>query len=501
MYLGIDFGTSGARACVMAPGGEIEEIARLEFGNLTPDEAAATWCEALFSLIAQIPTGLRRRLQALAIDGTSATVLACDEALNTTYPPLRYNDARAVAEAEAIRRAAGSEHPAAMATSGLAKVLWLKKHLGLRRARLYLNQADWLSALLSGRPVSDYHNALKMGLDLETGQWPAWVAFLADVDTLPVPVKPGTALALVERPRARELGINSDCLVRAGTTDSIAAFLAACQTLVVDSEKPPQRGQFFPDLPAHSRTMGQRSRCRFSDITNPAYPLQVQKAGEKWAAAAVSQPTIPKSDRLPATRVSQPGEAVTSLGTSLVLKLLSTTRVDACEYGIYSHWFGRYWLAGGASNAGGGVLRQYFSDDELLVLSAGIDTARASGLDYYPLPSKGERFPINDPEMLPRLEPRPPNRGEFLRGLLEGLANIEARGYRLLMELGATPLTAVASAGGGARNDAWTRIRARHLQVPVTRVLATHAGEQEACYGAARLACFGTELFPGGSDD
>ena len=428
MYLGIDFGTSGARACVMAPGGEIEEIARLEFGNLAPDEAAATWCEALFSLIAQIPTGLRRRLQALAIDGTSATVLACDEALNTTYPPLRYNDARAVAEAEAIRRAAGREHPAAMATSGLAKVLWLKKHLGLRRTRLYLNQADWLSALLSGRPVSDYHNALKMGLDLETGQWPAWVAFLADVDTLPVPVKPGTALALVERPRARELGINPDCLVRAGTTDSIAAFLAAC-------------------------------------------------------------------------RVSQPGEAVTSLGTSLVLKLLSTTRVDAGEYGIYSHWFGRYWLAGGASNAGGGVLRQYFSDDELLVLSAGIDTARASGLDYYPLPSKGERFPINDPEMLPRLEPRPPNRGEFLRGLLEGLANIEARGYRLLMELGATPLTAVASAGGGARNDAWTRIRARHLQVPVTRVLATHAGEQEACYGAARLACFGTELFPGGSDD
>ena len=298
MYLGIDFGTSGARACVMAPGGEIEEIARLEFGNLAPDEAAATWCEALFSLIAQIPIGLRRRLQALAIDGTSATVLACDEALNTTYPPLRYNDARAVAEAEAIRRAAGREHPAAMATSGLAKVLWLKKHLGLRRTRLYLNQADWLSALLSGRPVSDYHNAMKMGLDLETGQWPAWVAFLADVDTLPVPVKPGTALALVERPRARELGINSDCLVRAGTTDSIAAFLAACQTLVVDSEKPPQRGQFFPDLPAHSRTMGQRSRCRFSDITNQAYPLRVQKAGEKWTAAVASQPTIPKPDRL-----------------------------------------------------------------------------------------------------------------------------------------------------------------------------------------------------------
>jgi len=403
----------------MAPGGEIEDMARLEFGNLSPDEAAATWSEALFSLIAQVPIGLRRRLQALAVDGTSATVLACDEALNTTYPPLLYHDTRAVAEAELIRRTAGREHPAAAASSGLAKVLWLKQRLGTRRAHLYLNQADWLSALLSGRPVSDYHNALKMGLDLETGQWPDWVAYLVDLNFLPLPVRPGTALALVERPRARELGINSDCLVRAGTSDSIAAFLAA--------------------------------------------------------------------------GVTEPGQAVTSLGSTLVLKLLSETRVDAGEYGIYSHWFGRYWLAGGASNAGGAVLRQHFSDDELLALSARIEPERATGLDYYPLPGKGERFPSNDPDLLPRLEPRPSSRGEFLQGLLEGLANIEARGYRKLAELGASPLRSVASAGGGARNDAWTRIRERRLGVPVSR-----AAEQEACYGSARLACHGCDLFPGG---
>jgi sugar (pentulose or hexulose) kinase len=422
MYLGIDFGTSGARACVMAPGGQIEDMARLDFGKLTPDEAAASWSEVLFNLIALVPVGLRRRLQALSVDGTSATVLACDEALNTVYPPLLYNDARALAEAEVIRRAAGSEHPAAMATSGLAKVLWLKQRLGPERGRLYLNQADWLSALLSGRPVSDYHNALKMGLDLETGQWPDWVAYLVDVDVLPVAVKPGTALALVERPRAGALGINPDCLVRAGTTDSIAALLAA--------------------------------------------------------------------------GVDQPGEAVTSLGTTLVLKLLSETRVDAGEFGVYSHWFGRNWLAGGASNAGGGVLRQHFSDDELIDLSARIEPERPSGLDYYPLPGKGERFPINDPQLPPRLEPRPQNRIEFLQGLLEGLANIEARGYRKLAELGATRLKSVTSMGGGARNAAWTRLRASRLGVPVNLAV-----EQEACYGTARLACFGTDLFPGGGDD
>ncbi|KAF0101094.1 MAG: FGGY family sugar kinase [bacterium] len=422
MFLGIDFGTSGARACVIAPTGQIEDMARVEFGALPEHEAAATWREALLDLVAQVPAGMRKRMAALAVDGTSASVLACDEALNPTYPPLLYNDARAVEEAAAIRRAAGAEHPAAAATSGLAKMLWLKKRLGLERARLYLNQADWLSALLSGRPMSDYHNALKMGADLETGQWPAWVEYLADVDYLPVLVKPGATLGVVERPRARELGLNPDCLVRAGTTDSIAAFLAA--------------------------------------------------------------------------GVDRPGEAVTSLGTTLVLKLLSETRVDDGRYGIYSHWFGNLWLAGGASNAGGGVLRQHFSDDELPALSARIDPEHSTGLDYYPLPRPGERFPIHDPALPPRLEPRPVERAEFLHGLLEGLARIEALGYRRLAELGATPLSRVVSSGGGAGNPTYERIRARLLGVPISR-----AAEHEACFGAARLARFGTALFPGEQDE
>ena len=425
-FLGLDFGTSGARACVIAPNGEIEDMARVDYGTLPDHEAAATWREALMELIAQVPVSLRKRLGALAVDGTSATVLACDEALSPTFPPLMYNDSRAIEEAAAIARAAGAEHPAAMATSGLAKVLWLKKRLGLERARLYLNQADWLSAQLSDRPVSDFHNALKMGVEfgnsVDAGRWPDWVEYLADVDYLPIPVPPGATVGLLARPRALELGVNADCLVRAGTTDSIAAFLAA--------------------------------------------------------------------------GVGQPGEAVTSLGTTLVLKLLSESRVDDARFGVYSHWFGSLWLTGGASNAGGGVLRQHFTDDELDLLSARIDPNHDTGLDYIPLPRPGERFPVNDPHLPPRLEPRPENRTEFLHGMLEGLARIEAQGYAKLKELGATPLAKVVSAGGGAKNPAYTRIRSRLLGVPVTL-----AAEHEACYGTARLACWGTSLFPGCTND
>jgi len=242
------------------------------------------------------------------------------------------------------------------------------------------------------------------------------VDHLADTHTLPQPVAPGAPLATVSRQRARYLGINPGCRVRAGTTDSIAAFLAA--------------------------------------------------------------------------GVSHSGDAVTSLGSTLVLKLLSDTRVESTAHGVYSHWYGSRWLAGGASNAGGTVLRQFFDDRRLAALSEKIDPTVASPLDYLPLPRAGERFPLNDPTLAPRLAPRPADDAEFLHGLLESLARIEAQGYSLLSALGATPVRRVETAGGGAHNPVWARIRQRVIGVPVAR--ATHT---EAAYGAALLARDGQQRF------
>lgn len=416
-FLGIDFGTSGARSCVINAEGAIIAKDTRDFGELAEYERAGIWREALWDLVAALPPAIRTQLSDIALDGTSGTILACDEALAPRHPPLLYNDDRAVDEAKLIAKTSTPDHPAAAVTSGLAKMLWLKKRLGLTGARLYLNQADWLAGLLTGRVgMTDYHNALKMGLDLDDLKWPAWVEYLADIDYLPVPIAPGAQLATVSRPRARYLGINPGCMVHAGTTDSIAAFLAS--------------------------------------------------------------------------GVSQSGDAVTSLGSTLVLKLLSDTRVESTAHGVYSHWYGNRWLAGGASNSGGAVLRQFFDDRSLALLSEKIDPAVVSPLDYLPLPKPGERFPVNDPQLAPRLTPRPADDAEFLHGLLEGLGRVEARGYSLLAELGASPLRRVETAGGGARNPAWTRIRQRLLNVPVAR-----AAHTEAAYGAALLARDGLQRF------
>ncbi len=183
-----------------------------------------------------------------------------------------------------------------------------------------------------------------------------------------------------------------------------------------------------------------------------------------------------------ASGIDQPGDAITSLGTTLVLKVLSDSPIFVPEYGIYSHRLGGQWLVSGASNAGAGVLLDHFSIEEIEQLSREIDPSTPTGLDYYPLSTIGERFPVADPALAPRLAPRPESDIHFLQAILEGLSRIEAEGYQKMHELGAPAPTRILTAGGGARNRTWTAIRQQMIKAPIHI-----AKEPEAAYGAAIL--------------
>lgn len=411
-YLGFDFGTSGARVCVV---NKVEMIVYEDYIRY-PDTAPQIhlhWREALHALLRHLPPPMAAGLQGIAIAATSATVLLCDAELEPTAPALHYFDSRAHEELEQLRQLAPPGHTVCSASSGLAKFLWLTRHTDISKVAHFLHQADWLAALLTGLGgISDYHNALKSGYDAERLCWPDWVRNLPNAGFLPQVVAPGASITCISSLVAEHFRINPECRVHAGTTDSIAAFIAA--------------------------------------------------------------------------GVQEPGAAVTSLGTTLVLKLLSEKRVEVAQYGIYSHRLGDLWLAGGASNAGSGVLRQYFNDQQIDKLSQCIDPATDSPLDYYPLSRPGERFPVNDPTLLPCLTPRPADDVLFLHGLLQGLSRIEAAGYARLAEFGATPLKFVVTSGGGAKNQVWEKMRERLLGVPVS--VAQHT---EAAFGAAILARHG----------
>ncbi len=410
LYLGLDFGTSGARSMLIDLSGAIQFQSRYPFVQRSSGEVSTDWQTALFSLIEQIPQPMRSQIGAIAINGTSSTVLLCDSHGQPIREPLLYHDARAADVLDQVKAIAPPNHTVVSATSSLAKLMWWSQQPDFASAHFFLHQADWLACLLHGQlGISDYHNSLKLGYDVERLCYPDWLDALPFRELLPRVVAPGTPITEITPTIATQFDLPSTCLVCAGTTDSIAAFLAS--------------------------------------------------------------------------GVKNPGEAVTSLGSTLVLKLLSQTRVEDSRYGIYSHRLGNLWLVGGASNTGGAVLRHFFSDAELAEFSQQIPLDRASLLDYYPLLKPGDRFPINDPHLLPRLAPRPSDRVAFLHGLLESIARLEAEGYRLLQSFGASKLTQVYTAGGGATNESWAVIRERHLRVSVRR-----SSQTEAAYGTANLA-------------
>lgn len=183
-----------------------------------------------------------------------------------------------------------------------------------------------------------------------------------------------------------------------------------------------------------------------------------------------------------ASGASAVGEAATALGTTLAIKLISDKPIVSPKHGVYSHKLFGKWLAGGASNTGGGALLVHFTNDQINCLQSELRPKVDTGLSYYPLSSSGERFPIHDPSLQSRTMPRPKSDAEFLQGLLEGVALVEHQAYKVLAELGAPQVQSVKTTGGGAKNDAWLTIRQRILGCPVSAVRA------DAAYGSALIA-------------
>ncbi|XP_056160941.1 D-ribulose kinase isoform X3 [Syzygium oleosum] len=419
LYLGMDFGTSGARFALIDKQGNIHAEGKREYPEYMSGDArdwVSSWKVTLFSLLEDIPVHLRSLISSMSVDGTSATTMIIDSKSGDTLGrPFLYNESCPDA-LPIVKSIAPENHTVCSGSSTLCKLVsWWNSNDTDKGSVVLMHQADWLLWLLHGKlGVSDYNNALKVGYDPELETYPSWLQSQPYSNALPSVIAPGKPIGHLKEDIAQKHGFSNDCVVCTGTTDSIAAFLAA--------------------------------------------------------------------------RATQPGKAVTSLGSTLAIKLLSTRRIEDARYGVYSHRLDDKWLVGGASNTGGAVLRQIFTDEQLEKLSEQIDPSEASPLDYYPLQTAGERFPVADPNMMPRLLPRPESNVQYLHGILESIARIEGKAYSLLKDLGATPVEEVFTAGGGSKNEKWIKIRERVLGVPVSRAIQT-----EAAYGAALLALKGME--------
>ena len=431
--LGIDIGTSGIRAIVMDEQQHICAHSHISSESSNPHHWWASFEQLIFKLKRQLFNSQSVRLSAithLAIDGTSASVLLSNQNGEPCTEALMYNDQRAIEYAHLIDEVAPDNTAARGASSGLAKLLWLFHHHRKLPGKnqpyadtisYALNQADWLAGKLCQLfGFSDYNNALKMGYDPTSKSWPEWLDDFLKQQGIPV-----TLLPRVYSPG---------------------------QVITIIDKKKAEYFGFSPQLKI----------C----------------AGTTDSTAAII-----------ASGAKTCGDAVTSLGSSLVMKLISEQAVYDTQSGVYSQPYGDLWLVGGASNSGGAVLKHYFSTSQIEQFSDSLNCAlekkqlRSLDLNYYPLLSAGERFPIQNHLLAPRLLPRPESDLNFFQAMLEGMADIETLAYQRLLELGVAYPKHVISIGGGASNQAWHAIRQDKLGIPLKK-----AAFEQAAAGSAILA-------------
>ncbi|WP_319379680.1 FGGY-family carbohydrate kinase [Thiomicrorhabdus sp.] len=470
--LGIDFGTSGVRACLIERRVDARATSKASFPAPNQDRILAkvranygqgeqcpdTWLRALESVLkSMLEEHPLDALDFIVCDATSSSVLLTDAANRPLSETMMYFRQDATAEAEDVDRLLSrqkTESAAQGAASTLCKVLYLLKQtdstlssVSASSSLQIRHQVDIINYALCGSSKTDYNNALKLGFDAQSMHWPEWILQLLRQHhpsiSLPEVVEPGSILGKISSQWVENFSINPHCKVCAGTTDSIAGFLAS------------------------------------------------------------------GAERI--------GDAVTSLGTTLAVKLLSSWPVFSSRYGIYSHRLGNQWLVGGASNTGGNSLLAHYSLEELTQLLQSMQAVYQlhsekyaleslincfkctfSLKNLYPLASSGERFPISDPQLQPSLPPAPrvalqaalqSKDPEFLRehccflfGLMYALADVERIAYLRLEEMGASSLETLFSVGGGNKNILWTALRHELIS-------ASHkpARNQDAAYGVTRL--------------
>ena len=434
LALGVDLGSSGLRLAVCDASGE--SLAELASGYPGAFEDPESWRRGLLTLVGQLPKQLSRRVGSIALAGTSGTLMLC--------------------------RPDGGLAPGEL---GLA----------LPYSLACIEQADSLPAILAPLPSA-----------------PLSAAHPAAADSEPVYPAAGDPAASASGSLARALrllaaakaaGIEGPWLLR-HQADWLMGWLLGDW----------RWGEEGNNLRLGWRLEGQ---CWGGSIARqpwqqalPQIVASGRRLGHLAPAAAVAlglpescQVVAGSTDANAAVLAANPqaGDGITLLGTTLVLKQFCDKPIAAP--GVSCHRVAGRWLVGGASNAGAGILRRFFSDDQLIELSRQINPAQPSGLTLRPSSVIGERFPIDDPQLQPILEPRPVSDALYLQALLEGLAEIERAGWQRLAQLGAPPLQRVISLGGGARNPQWRAMRQRLLGVPVL-----NRPQLSAAMGMARLA-------------
>lgn len=396
MWLGLDFGTQGARAVVVSENGCLlarssHPLSSRRDGARHEQDPQHWWLATIAcccDVLAQVPA---RNLKGVGVDGTSGTILLVDRAGRALTPGVMYDDLRARDEAREVNEAGAAVWDSLgyrmQASWALPKLLWLlRKHGALPHGGL-AHQADYINAQLAGRQVAtDWTNALKTGYDLIHDSWPCDVLdpLGAPRAILPAVVEPGTPVGAVCREAAEATGIPEGTPILAGLTDGCASQIAA---------------------------------------------------------GALDE-----------------GSWNCVLGTTLVVKGVTREPIRDPAGMVYSHRLPEgKWFPGGASNAGAGVIAARFRTEQLGWLSAEVSLRPPTDVLAYPLVSRGERFPFSTPDAEGFVMGQPSDDIELYAALLQGAGFVARLCLDYVTMLGAT-VNDIALTGGATRSRYWCQL-------------------------------------------
>ncbi|MGZ8662125.1 MAG: xylulokinase [Actinomycetota bacterium] len=432
--IGVDVGTTGARAVAVEAGGGVVAARSSGYPLLTPhpqwtEQDPSGWWSATREVLTAVSGECREaghEIVGVGLTGQMHGSVFLDRSGEVIRPAILWNDQRTGGQCEEITRRVGAERLVEItgnpALTGFQapKVLWLRDEepANYERVAKVLLPKDYVRLKLADEFATDPSDAAgTLFLDLRERTWSPEVLDALDVpaEWLPPVLEGPESTGTVSAGVAGELGLPTGIPVAAGGGDN--------------------------------------------------------------AAAAVG------------TAVTRTGLMSSSIGTSGVLfahadeaAVDPSGRIHAFAHAVP----GRYCLLAVTLSAGGSLRwwrDQTGLDYEALVAEAETVPAGSEGLVFLPYLT-GERTPHLDPlasGAFVGLTARH-TRGHMTRALMEGVLFSLRDGIEIMRGLGVRP-TEIRAIGGGATSPLWLRLQADVYGAAVHRL----AIEEGAAYGAALL--------------
>jgi xylulokinase len=431
--VGLDVGTSGARAVAIDERGDLIASASAEYPLVTPrpgwtEQDPHGWWQASRQVLTKVAAAIPDEVLAIGLTGQMHGSAFLDKSDEVIRPALLWNDQRTAVQCELITERIGSDRlieitgNPALTGFQAPKILWLRdvEPVQYHHLRRVLLPKDYVRFMLTGEfatDVSDASGTLLLDLRRRTWSHQLLAALEIPVEWLPAVYESSQVSGKLRPSAAAELGLPAGIPVAAGAGDNAAAAIGT------------------------------------GIVTNGRISSSIGSSGVLFAHS--EQISIDPSGRLHAFCHAVPGRyhlmAVTlSAGTSL-----------------------KWWRE---------VLGSQPTYEDLTALAEAAPPG-SDGLFFLPYLS-GERTPHQDPNA----------RGAFVglrahhtkahltRALMEGVVLSLREGLDIMRSLG-VPIGVARATGGGARSPFWRQLQADIFNLPVERTIA----DEGPAYGAALL--------------